>query len=193
MKVLSAVRVLLLTICGAAIVQVANATPVTWTLSGATFDDGGTAVGSFVYDSDTPLFSAINIVTSGGTNPGATFTVLDIPFGSFPVELVALPTGSVGLGTPGLILIFSSPLSNAGGTISLTFESQQAACVSVDCVALAPVRQLTKGSVTSVPEPATFNMFAAVIFLAGMGVVTRQAYSGGTGRNGAATRFLRGA
>lgn len=164
-------RLLLLTICGAVVFQVANATPITWTLSGATFDDGATAVGSFVYDADAPLYSAINIVTSGGTYPGATFTVLDVPFGSFPIQLVALPSGPVGLGTPALILVFSPVLTNTGGIAILMPGSQQAGCGSVDCVSLGPVRQLTSGSVISgsnVPEPSTWSMLVAGMVLAGV-------------------------
>ena len=48
---------------------------ILWTLSGVTFDDGGTASGSFDYDADTNTLSSINIVTTaGGTLAGAIFT-----------------------------------------------------------------------------------------------------------------------
>ena len=35
---------------GAVLAAAAHAAPVTWTLTGVTFDDGSTASGSFVYD-----------------------------------------------------------------------------------------------------------------------------------------------
>jgi hypothetical protein len=60
------------------------AIPLTWTLLGVTFYDGGTAHGSFVYDADLDSYSSFNITTTAGsafggatygdphrTNPGA--------------------------------------------------------------------------------------------------------------------------
>ena len=37
--------------------QSALSTPLTWTFSGFTFADGGTATGSFIYDADTNTYS----------------------------------------------------------------------------------------------------------------------------------------
>jgi hypothetical protein len=46
----------------------ANATPVVWYLSGVTYDDGGTASGSFTYDADTNTYSAISVSTTAGSS-----------------------------------------------------------------------------------------------------------------------------
>ena len=39
----------------------AQAAPVTWTLNNVLFDNGDTATGTFDYDSDTGLYSNMNI------------------------------------------------------------------------------------------------------------------------------------
>src|ERR1700736_6020723 len=44
----------------------AKANPVTWTLSGVTFTDGGIANGSFVYDAASNTISAWSITVVGG-------------------------------------------------------------------------------------------------------------------------------
>ena len=47
-------RAVLLTLFFAVLTaQIASANPILWSLAGVTFDDGGTAYGSFVYDADT--------------------------------------------------------------------------------------------------------------------------------------------
>jgi hypothetical protein len=51
--------------------------PVTRNLSGVTFGEGGTASGSFVFDSSTNTYSSINITTtSGSTLTGTTYNGL---------------------------------------------------------------------------------------------------------------------
>lgn len=45
----------------------ANALPVIWKLADFQFNDGGTAYGSFTYDSDTNLLSNIDIYTTSGS------------------------------------------------------------------------------------------------------------------------------
>ena len=43
-----------------------SASPITWTLQNAVFNDGGVATGSFVFDADTQTVVSYNIQTSGG-------------------------------------------------------------------------------------------------------------------------------
>jgi len=45
----------------------------TFELSGVTFSDGGSATGSFTYDSTNQTLSNVDITTSGGTLPGTTY------------------------------------------------------------------------------------------------------------------------
>ena len=45
----------------------AHAQPLTWILQNVTFDDGGTASGSFTFDATTGSDSNVNIATTAGT------------------------------------------------------------------------------------------------------------------------------
>lgn len=138
------------------------AVPVTWTLSGVTFADGGTASGTFVYDADTGLYSSINITTTtGSARTGATYH-----FGTniyAPEYSLMVTVGSGNLtGTPALYLVFSSLLSNAGGTVPLVLgadpdsTSSEASCSDAICDTSAPVaRQVSAGAVTTNPVPTT--------------------------------------
>jgi hypothetical protein len=150
----------------------AFSSPVTWTLGGVTFDDGGTASGSFVYDANTGLYSSINITTTTGT----TRTGVTYHFGSTsvagPTFNLNLTVGSGDLtGTPALFLVFTNPLTNAGGTDSLvvgsapSLESSESACSDTVCFGpSAPSRQVTAGSVVGVavitptPAPPTWSL-----------------------------------
>src|SRR5271167_3686441 len=52
-----------------------SAAPVTWTLTGVTFSDGGTATGTFTWNADTQTIGAYSItVTGGNTTTFPTFT-----------------------------------------------------------------------------------------------------------------------
>ena len=102
--------------------SIASADGVTWDLSGVTFDDGGTASGSFVYDADTNTVNDIDIVTTAGTAfGGATYTGSDPAFGPFPDQLVVVTDASLAdfTGTPVLNLLFLDSLTDAGGTVDL--------------------------------------------------------------------------
>ena len=70
---------------GMAVVLVAHAVavPVTWTLSGVTFGDGGIATGSFAYDASSNTYSNVNITTTtGSARSGAVYRFVcgqDVP------------------------------------------------------------------------------------------------------------------
>jgi hypothetical protein len=63
---------------------------ITWHLSGVTFDDGGTASGSFVYDAATAWYSQVSITTTGSlaftyTNLHSFFSLgFDVHTGTVP-------------------------------------------------------------------------------------------------------------
>ena len=64
--------------------------PVTYTLSGVTFGDGGTASGSFAFDPVTLAYSSINITTtSGSTLTGTTYNFYNF-LGSGNANLVVV-------------------------------------------------------------------------------------------------------
>lgn len=88
------------------------ASPVAWTVSGATLSDGGAVTGCFVYDADTNTFSSVNVVTSGGANPGATYRFPDVSIAS--ASLIAFVTVSSDdlTATPLIVLLPNTPLFN---------------------------------------------------------------------------------
>jgi hypothetical protein len=171
-------RILLLVALSAATLF---AVPVTWTLSGVTFADGGTASGTFVYDADTGLYSSFNITTTtGSARTGATYH-----FGTniyAPEYSLMVTVGSGDLtGTPALYLVFSSLLSNGGGTVPLVLgadpdtTSSEASCSDAACGTSEPVaRQVTAGSITTnpvTPTPAPPTWILGLIGLAALGLM----------------------
>jgi len=161
-------RELFLAACGLLIFSAcASAAAITWDLQNVTFPDGGIVTGSFVYNADLGAlgtYSSIDLVTSGGAQPSTTYTFffngnsgnLDSSPGSFPV-----------LGTSGLFLIFLNPLTDAGGTIQLSFVGEGTCVVYSDCHEFSdfPNRDVTNaGQVvaqSSTPEPTSLPLAAA--------------------------------
>ena len=113
----------------------ASASPVTWFLNNATFDDGGTAVGNFTFDADTITYTTFNISVAGGDTtlfppftyspatsqilPGASnATALSIV--SNDVTVVSLPGGGTRVDPQRrLFMDFGVPLTNAGDTVGI--------------------------------------------------------------------------
>lgn len=142
----------------------AKAVPVNWTLQDWTFNDGGTASGSFVYDADTNAFSDMFIATTNGTartgaiygdtiNGGNT-AFSAVPFAGFP-SLVS---------SPNLMVMFAEQLTNLGGIVDV-FMGQESTCDNAGCTSVTgPLRFLEDGRVEGVvvaatPIPAAFPLF----------------------------------
>lgn len=163
----------------------AHATPITWTLAGVTFDDGGTAAGSFVFDADTSSYTDVDITTTAGfASPGTQFDTAD------------LSSGILGNSSEDRLLLhdiftnfilafeFASPLTNAGGaieiaTLGLSYEGAELfntfnECFGPFCGGLAPTRAVTDGRIASatVPAPLTLGLFG--LGLLGLGFSRRQ-------------------
>jgi hypothetical protein len=168
---LMVVPALLVLLC---VPSVASADGITWSLSGVTFDDGGTASGSFVYDAVTNTVSSINIVTTAGTTfSGSTYTALSPGFSPpLPFDFVFVPSASGDLtGTMYLDLELPMPgLTNSGGFVSLMDIGSEGLCADAECdtPADSPIRMITGGELVSpvvaTPEPSAF-------VLLGMGLV----------------------
>jgi uncharacterized protein (TIGR03437 family) len=148
--------------------------PVTWTLYNATFNDGGTATGYFVFDADTDTFSNWNIVASAGstlpafTYTPATSTVKYVPNGDIScagpcIEFASnqqFPNGGAppyNNATRYLDLSFFNgqpfvaPLTDGGGTVKL-YLSNLYNNSSHECLNCVPFRLFTQGSVVAVPQ-----------------------------------------
>jgi hypothetical protein len=115
----------------------ALAVQLTWTFNNITFDDGGTASGTFEYDADTNTYSNFNISVAGGdttffppfTYSPATSFLLDDPasdasrFSAVTNETVIVPIfdgSSFRIDRlRSFFISFDQPLTNAGGTINV--------------------------------------------------------------------------
>jgi len=135
-----------------------QATPVVWYLNGVTFNDGGSATGSFIYDSDTNTYSSIKVFTTPGTavtsatslgaggnyteqSPGVNTPTADI--------LVSDPLMTTGV-TRGLRLVFAAPLTNGGGSIPLNAGVTEGICNVGNCLSFgADFRVNATGSVVA--------------------------------------------
>ena len=148
----------------------ADGVPVTWTLSGVTFDDGGTASGSFVYNAATNTVSSINVETTAGTTfGGTTYVALDPGFDPLAFDIVLVPNASLAdlTGTMYLDLEFPIPgLTNSGGIVGLLDIGSEGLCANAACDAPAdsPMRMITGGEVVSptvaTPEPSAFLLLS---------------------------------
>jgi uncharacterized protein (TIGR03437 family) len=144
--------------CGTTVLGV----PVTWTLTNATFNDGGTATGTFLFDSETGVVSNWNIVTTAGSVLTAfTYTPTNSQASSRAnggcaapcVYFVSDATFPNGLQPPAnfnenrdLDLTFASPLTDAGGKVNINL-------VSDECLDCDPYRLFTQGSVQAAVTP----------------------------------------
>jgi hypothetical protein len=124
------------------------AIPVFWTAD-ITFHDGGTIGGSFIFDEDTAVFSAINLFTQGGTvrGPAAYSSVLVqapsffirlVPDNTLP-DLTLQPTLTVGWAPRGSLTQFGTSLglSNAGGTLQAV-GAREETCSNANCTSVFP-------------------------------------------------------
>jgi hypothetical protein len=111
--------------------QTADATPISWSFSGLMFSDGGSASGSFVFDADTLVYSSINITTtSSAVITGSTYLFDHPDFDNSALRLIAVDSlPLVAAGVDLLELTFSSELTNAGGSVSISTPSMEGPCI----------------------------------------------------------------
>lgn len=165
----------------------AVAVPISWTLSGVTFDDGGTASGSFFYDADTDVFSAWSIsIVAGSVTALPTFTYDPTTSkdtgcaGTQPCFDTVLAGSGVGSVVRQIGFVPVSALTNAGGTtaISLGFEQSCTITSFISITSYAESCDTAKqratfsgtlsaatdpGPGTQVPEPATILLFGSAL------------------------------
>ena len=119
-----------------------------------TFNDGGTAFGSFVFNADTDVFVSWNITTTVGSQENG------FDYTNSNSSCLNCSTTGFFIGTPGLVnkldLGFSGALTDAGGTFTLSgFEDELTGFES---------RLINGGSITTeiaaTPLPAALPLFA---------------------------------
>jgi len=151
----------------------ASAIPVTWTLQGVTFTDGGTASGSFAYDADTNTYSSVNITTTPGSVilTGATLVYVSPGFAPSNDSVLTAASNAADLtGTRAFALFFGSALTNVGGTVSIA-SGEEASCANSTCSApTAPNRFTSAGSVSAqtleIPALSARGLAATALLLA---------------------------
>jgi uncharacterized protein (TIGR03437 family) len=145
--------------------------PVTWTLSSAVFNDGGTLSGTFVFDADTGTVSNWNLATTtGSTLTGFTYTPASST-SSFTAagSAVQCPAGNCiyfnnNGNTRYLILGFAPALTDGGGTANLDLDGANSGA-SYECLNCGTYRYLTSGSVTApLPQTLSFDTIPNQIF-----------------------------
>jgi PEP-CTERM motif len=137
-----------------------------FTLSGVTFDDGGTATGTFTTDNTLTNLVSYDITTSGGTLTGFDYTPATTSggFSSLPT-IIVLETASL----DHLIQLTFTGLTVAGAPITIgQFDSFEQDPTGAH-------RQVIAGSVVgaSVPEPSSLAL-AGTAALAGLGLWARR-------------------
>lgn len=145
----------------------------TWTLQNAVFSDGATATGSFVFNSATNTLVSYDIDVSGGNTsfiqsfvfqngtPDNTFASVTTLGGDFTLILGTDILSSLNPYPDGLVLrlVFSGPLTSAGGTVALALSND----FQGECFNCYPYRPFVSGYVTTspaspTPEPATLAL-----------------------------------
>jgi hypothetical protein len=152
----------------------ANASIINWTLSGVTFDDGGTASGTFATDSTTGDVTAFDITTTAGTTLNGSVYDVSTSFlyanNFFTANSFLLAT-TTPFATPYLELAFANPLTSTGVDALIPGDVANTTIGSWECNNCSPFRNVVSGeAVSGVPEPSTWAMmilgFAGIGFMA---------------------------
>lgn len=174
-----ALGVILLVIAGTS-----NAAPVVWILNDVTFDDNSRIYdGQFTYDADTGIYSNISITTEasplgpagivgnvysilGNLVNASSSTASRLDIANF--VQYSIPGGSLLL-VQNLILDFTAPLTNAGGTFSLAPASTETVLGPTQLIhpEFDSTRSVTQGTVSSVPVPPAVWLFGSGLGLLG--------------------------
>jgi len=178
--------------------SIASADGLTWTLMNVTFGDwtnttssgttttigsGGGASGTFFYDATLgPLgtYGPISVSTTPWATASSTTYAALTTFAnsdSTGLGLCSPPTCDTSL----LFLVFNAPLTNAGGTISIStipLDSMELLCLDSGCTTF-DMRSVTGGDVFAVatPEPATFLLLGSGLLALLIGSAMRKVVS----------------
>jgi len=166
----------------------AQAGPVLWALTNATFTDGATATGSFVFDADTSVFGNVSVSKADGAYASVAYTTATQYTNPATIEFGT--KSSLNTGDFFIDLIPVAALTNAGGVVGLTAAVSPVAfgrdsffgrCLDAGCNSGGDIGGLNAGASlvgVAVPEPATLLLVLA----AGVGAVaSRRRQPGGLG------------
>ena len=140
---------------------------LTWNLNNVSFNDGGTAIGSFDYNAASSAYNNINVSITGSLYSGSVnFTSSDNVSGSANSLTVCKGNCS---GNPAIFALnFQSPLNNTGGNINLSSST-------VYGFPAGPDKFVSTGSVTTTAVPFEFSpsqgMLLGVPFFIGLRIL----------------------
>jgi hypothetical protein len=144
----------------------ALAAPVTWTLTGATFDDGTVATGSFVYNAATNAYSNWHVFTQASPVLSAFTYDNTTSFTNFTTANHVLFATNIRY----ITMLFAANMTDAGGTINiaLTPGGGTPSNGSYECNNCGSVRWFTGGAITAaapqaVPEPTSMALLLGVL------------------------------
>lgn len=152
----------------------AQANPISWTLRNVTFDDGGTAFGTFTTDPATGDLRGFDITTTpGAVLGGYTYTPLTTNFSSNNLNqpnsfIVGNDTQQI---RTYIQLTFVHPLTGGLAVDPIIPGNPPFAAYSFECNDCNPFRFVESGDAVA-PEPATLAIFG--IGLAGLGAAIRR-------------------
>lgn len=136
-----------------AVTAAASGNPLTWTVSNAVFDDGGSLTGTFDYDADTGAVSNWNLVTTPGTTLSGFAYTPSSSSGSYSATLNPLCAANCFQFTRSddllyLLLQLQSPPTDNGGQINFTLGSGSPDA-SYECTNCGTFRVLVSGSISA--------------------------------------------
>ena len=148
----------------------AQAAPNLWTLDNVVFEDGGTATGTFLYDADADIYSAISVTTTvGSTLPGEFYQFENPDLNSNATSLFLTAIANPVIGTQAFNMNLDSALTNAGGIVVLAtpppITAFESTCAVDPCIFFqtSDNRAVTSGTVFAqsapVPEPSSALLF----------------------------------
>lgn len=106
-----------------------------WTFQNSFFGgaDGGTPItGTFIYDAATDTYSEISVLTGFGASlPGANYIGPGVAPSAGQIDFLSTAGADI-TGAYRLYIGFNAPLTDAGGTLMITYGAEQR-CISMSC------------------------------------------------------------
>jgi len=182
-------------LCSLLWITSSQAAPVTWTLEGVTFEDGGVATGSFIFNTNNNSVIDWNVSVIAGDE--SVFPVFNYTPATVQ-EVGIFDTGAGGQSfvffvdpfAPGttpesrlLALVTDAPLTNAGGEVSLLEQVFGGGNIweSVECYNCSPFRRILGGSLIGSPSVIPTPLPGGIQLY---GTSTGAGTGGGTGGSG---------